>query len=144
MANFWVHLSNTEMVKGEYSQASASTVAGAAFPESSIGIGIIAVTNNGDYNWISGMASSLADLDADEATGTGAVGNNLTPEEAFGIDSKIDDGVGDAGIIQVITQFTGGALTDDTATGASECMTTGEYNLAYEARACSIRIKASF
>ena len=154
IANFWVNLSNANLVKGQFANdLNAGTVvqnAGSGFPDAEVGTGIIAITESGIFNWILGVTGTLSDLDAaEEATGSLA-GNNLTAEEAFGIDSKVDDGQPDNGIISVIIAVNGttGATTADTnGTGttadADNCQSAGEYNLAYAVKSCTLKIRAS-
>lgn len=141
IANFWVHLSNVGLVKGSFSQATASVAAGTAFPSTAIGTGIIAVSNSGAGNrieYVIGVANPLT-----ASLPTGAIGNSLTPEEAFGIDSKLDNENPEAGIIQTTSAYSNaGAFTAVTA-GAAVCNSTGVYNLSLTTRLCTLRIRAS-
>lgn len=149
MANFWVHLSNVNLVKGEYSNDDTTLVTSMidAYPEASVGVGIAALTSGGILHWISGVGATLSTIDGAEGAAGSIAGNGLTPEEAYGIDSKIDDGKPDNGVIQVITTYsavTAGTLDDDdTNDGATHCINSDEYNLALEGRACTLRIRAS-
>ncbi len=146
IANFWVHMSNTNLIKGEYNNNSSTAVVTVvdAFPESSVGSGVIALTESGYLHWLSGVNSVLDDFDATEGVAGSPLGNQLSPEEAYGIDSKIDDGQPDAGVVRAVSAFniTTSVFTDDAA-AADNCNTAGEYNLADDTRLCTIKIRSS-
>jgi prepilin-type N-terminal cleavage/methylation domain-containing protein len=147
IANFWVHLTNTNVIKGEYNNNASTAVATVidAFPEASVGTGIVGITESGYLHWVSGVNSILNDFDALEGVAGSLLGNQLSPEEAYGIDSKIDDGQPDSGVVKAVSEFnvTTSVFTDDPA-GASNCnLTGGEYNLASDTRLCTIKIRSS-
>ncbi|MDX1949139.1 MAG: prepilin-type N-terminal cleavage/methylation domain-containing protein [Rickettsiales bacterium] len=151
IANFWVHLSNTLLVKGNFTQVDdcgTSACVGAAgtnFPDTPIGNGIIALTEFGRLYWILGVGASSVDLDGGAADADSPTAQQLTPEEAYGIDSKIDDGRPETGISQAISAFnaTAGVFTLDTTSGNGCFTVAGAYALATNAKRCTIRVRAS-
>ncbi len=153
IANFWVHLSNTLLVKGNFTQVddcidsgtACLATAGVNFTDAPIGNGIIALTEFGRMFWVLGVGNPSVDLDGGAADADSPTAQQLTPEEAYGIDSKIDDGRPETGISQAISAFnaTAGVFTLDT-TGGNGCFTVaGAYALATNAKRCSIRVRAS-
>jgi prepilin-type N-terminal cleavage/methylation domain-containing protein len=154
IANFWVHLSNTNLIAGEFVQVDDCTDTacnqdkGTAFPEAPIGNGIVALSNNTVLNYVVGTPTEITDLQATEGATGSVVGDTLTPEEAFGIDSKLDDGQPDSGGIVVITDYsnTADGRFEDDAAGANattDCWSAGEYNLLNDTQVCTLRVKAS-
>ena len=150
MLNFWIHLSNTNMIKGEYKQdnsactALCDRAAGVAFPETPFGTGIIALTGSSPVlQYVLGTGNPLDNLNRAEGAGTdGAVGDTMTPEQAYAIDIKLDDGDPDGGGVVVITRFNGGVFTTDSA-DAADCFDTPGYNFTLKTQLCSIRIRSS-
>ncbi len=150
IANFWVHLSNTLLVRGNYTQTDDCSTACAAavgvnFPSSPLGNGLIALSEAGRVFWVIGTGTSVADLDGGAGDGDSPTAQQLTPEEAYGLDSKLDDGAPDSGIVRATAAYNTvvGFFTDDT-TGGNGCFTAaGVYALATEAKRCTIRVRAS-
>ncbi|MDX1949138.1 MAG: prepilin-type N-terminal cleavage/methylation domain-containing protein [Rickettsiales bacterium] len=151
IANFWVHLSNTLLVRGNYIQTddcstACGAVVGTNFPSSPIGNGMIALSEAGRVFWVIGTGTSVADLDGGAADADSPTAQQLTPEEAYGLDSKLDDGAPDSGIVRATASYNvaaDGFFADDT-TGGNGCFTAaGTYALATEAKRCTIRVRAS-
>jgi prepilin-type N-terminal cleavage/methylation domain-containing protein len=153
IANFWVHLANVNLIGAAMSQTvdctdgggNCSQTAGSGYPESPIGNGIVAVTDNQSiYYTLGGGASLSAGLSSSEGTANSLQDETINPEEAFGVDSKMDDGKPDSGIVQVYSTYSSGAFTTDTA-GSGDCFETagGEYNLQTDSTVCAIYIRAS-
>ena len=118
------------------------------FPGTPIGNGIAAVTESQILHYVIGGGADLASgLDCTHNTADTLCDESMSPEEAFGIDSKMDDGKPDSGIVQVFDVWgTDGAFnTTGTAAGADNCFlgAGGEYNLPIDNAVCSIYIKAS-
>lgn len=147
IANFWMHLSNVKLIKEEYDITPPANV-GDYFPRIGVGNGLVALTGDGALYWVLGVADVVMALNAAEGAADGPIGNSLIPEEAYGIDSKIDDGKPDAGDIQAIQQYSAsGVFVDDADTdgGATDCMTAAaEYNLTIDDQACTVRIEAVY
>jgi prepilin-type N-terminal cleavage/methylation domain-containing protein len=149
MINFWIHLYNTGLIREPLKQDnSACTVAcdrtvDVAFPSTSFGTGLVALTGStASLQYVLGTGNPLDNLNRAEGAGTdGAVGDTLTPEQAYAIDTKLDDGIPDTGGVVVITRFNGGVFTTDSA-DAADCFNT-TYNLALTDLLCSIRIRSS-
>jgi prepilin-type N-terminal cleavage/methylation domain-containing protein len=107
VANFWVMLSNVGLVKGSFSQISGcyhpqcNNTADLAFPKTQVG-GATAYTSS-----YSGGLVTLLGADRTLETLIGHVGDegtfgtgNLAPDEAYAIDSKLDDGKPNTGAVQ--------------------------------------------
>ena len=153
IANFWVHLSNTTLIQSSTTQVQGCTVtagtcnnsSGTAYPLAPLGNGVLAITEEKTLHYLMGVASSISD-DGFSSPGEGSdiVADTLSPEEAFGIDSKLDDGKPESGAIQVYADFDGNFISDSSP-GPADCFVTagGEYNLIEEGIVCSIFIKAS-
>jgi prepilin-type N-terminal cleavage/methylation domain-containing protein len=160
IANFWVHLSNTGLVKGSYVQTagcSAATTncvarAGTNFPSVPVGVGVVAVSSSGKLNYVVGVGSGNLD-NADNAFSatvgsTSLVGNNLTPEEAYAVDGKLDDGDGLLGSVSAVSRYGNTAYTFVAASSsASGCFTTtsgaSPYNFTVATKQCTLRVRAS-
>ncbi len=140
--NFWVHLSNASLVKGSFSQATPNDDVGTAYPSTAVGTGALALTDNGGrVFYVIGVASEAADL-ADVA------GLQLTPEEAYSIDSKADNGEPNTGGTQAIDDYTASFVFDTTIAASSTGCVTGTapaqvYNVSNGGKTCTIRVRAS-
>ncbi len=153
IANFWVHLANTLLVKGGYHQTdncdedTCGNVAGVNFPELSVGHGIVAASSGQGLQWVLGVSpnngwtfSGLGGLE-----GASIMGDQFVPEDAFGLDSKMDDGRPNTGIVKAVSIYTSatGTFTDD-AVGATDCTAVlGAYNLTYNNPVCTLKVKSS-
>jgi len=140
--NFFVHLANTNLVKGGFSQATASTAVGVAYPQLPIGNGMIALTEAGatSLNYILGVGASVTVIEAD--TGLDLT---LTPEVAYAIDIKKDDGVPTSGIVQALDDFTDAEFVAPTAgaDAVTGCWFDDLYNYTVTTQECSLRVRAS-
>ena len=153
IANFWVHLSYSKLIKGSIACAATAAVtcatlplAGQHFPESAIGVGVVAVSVGSYLYYLTGLyggftAAGAITAVADNASGASALGLTLIPEEAFALDSKLDDGKPESGIVTTIDQYNG-AVTAPTLTQAA-CGTSGDYVLTTTTPVCSLAIRAS-
>lgn len=153
-AHFWVHLSATNLIPGSYNAQNVGAIATGVgvvnedFPSTKLQKGGIGVFVQGALNQ---YALGLSD--------GGIFGSGFTPAEAFGIDSKIDDGVPRTGIVRPVgaaLQIDAGAAlidsesntTDPTLSGCS--LTTGtapntvtDYHVSNEANECPLIIRMS-
>ena len=149
IANFWTHLGNTQLVKGNYPFASATTqTVGTNFPSLPVGTGIVAASEGGLLYWLTGIPGVPSVFGGAATTSivpNAAASRTMTPSEAYGVDSKLDDGRPWLGSVQAVTAYSGDALftigtTADTACGTA----TSDYNLGTgaDAKACTIRVRA--
>jgi outer membrane murein-binding lipoprotein Lpp len=173
---FWVHLSEAGLAGGNFSYDDTDVAVVTNYPQAkNKANGIIAVTLGSVLHWI--IAANIDSTSADEFTGgggniSGADGSGgMPPSDAFGIDTKIDNGNSITGgvyaIASIIQENTDPSttITDVTISGSkiqrdepvaspsvTECSiivasgTTSEgveYNLAEDANLCVLAVKAS-
>jgi len=150
IADFWEHLSLANLTQGSLVDTLADLGSGSAvdagpqtnFPSSEIGTGVIALTDDaGLYRWVIGVSSYLATIDAAEEGAGSVMGNTLTAEESFGIDSKIDDGDPETGSVIAVDAYNG--TTAVFTAEADDCVNASEYDLTDETEQCTITIRAS-
>ncbi len=168
LANFWVHLSNAGLLEGGYNQTTNCTagatscagIAGQTFPAADVGVGILAVTSQNRLHYIlgTGGASAGATTDLDGTDGNfalpaspgSAVGRSLTAEEAYSLDSKLDDGDALKGHTTAVSQYGSPTFTfTPEVSGASDtCFTTASgannYNFSRinGSAVCSLAVRA--
>ena len=160
IANFFVHLSNAQMTKGSYAEvdgckASDSPLcngrAGQSFPATAVGTGLVAVPSQNRLWYVLGVTSTIIDPDGDTFDTEGAeyslLGDTLTPIQAYGIDSKIDDGNPSTGSVQAVGRYGWlgyHGLGSDLTLGASDCMqVVGTYNATLNDKVCTLGIRSS-
>lgn len=158
--NFWVHLSNAKLIKGALTQpancnGTCNYVAGTGFPSAPLGNGIYVLSISVDpdpsmrLTYILGISGTVASSGMGDVVGGDAnsiLSRTLASDEAYGIDSKVDDGNAYTGISQSIDrkQEGNGAANESKGT-ATNCETaTGVYNLAYTKQACTITMRAAW
>lgn len=171
--NFWVHLSNSQVIKRHFEAQPANcradtgnycnAIPDVTFPATVIGKGFIAVTGSPEKNqklyYVLGMDYNPRDVGADLVlTGTeggkqgrSLTGDTLKPYQAWSIDKKLDDGKPDQGIVRVVGQYYNDSFhnlqyfLDDTTLSSSDCYAQvgGDYNLKIDDYVCTIRIQAS-
>ncbi|MCP5361643.1 MAG: prepilin-type N-terminal cleavage/methylation domain-containing protein [Hyphomicrobiales bacterium] len=133
---FFPHLSDAEMIPGDYDET--ETTAGFGFPESRLKKGGYIPTSIGMILYYFLGLTDTQTIDA--AVAEGAI---LTPEEAFSIDNKLDDGVPNAGTVLAVTAIN----TVDTTTGTASCLNNSVspnvYRLANGTISCQLQIRAS-
>ena len=163
IANFWVHLSNTGLIKGSYAQPAAlacvaagtsctSSPAGKAYPDSVVGSAILALSTGSKLYYALGVGTNISTA-LGAATGaaaaTSARGDNLTPEEAYSIDGKLDNGVPNTGAVMEFEGYSTAGVFDTTiasyttSTCSDDATTPYAYNVSLTTKVCTIRIKAS-
>ncbi len=142
---FWHQLSAANLIGGNYTATGA--VLGTDFPENKLKKGgIVAFSRAGSSLNYYGIS-----VDADGFN----YGEGLTPAEAFGIDSKLDDGAPATGIVRA-TNAAGTIIAPDFANvpegaagAAGACIATGvapapdEYNVSVEVNLCPLEIRIS-
>ena len=146
IANFWVHLANVNLIGTAISQETSTVQSGEAYPESPVGNGIGAVSESQRLFYTLGGGANLTNFAcSNESTDQSLCTESLNPEEAFGVDSKIDDGKPDSGIVQYYEGYTSAAFTMDTGDNCLVDIGGGdfEYNLPLSDAVCSIYITAS-
>ncbi len=153
MVNFWIHLSNLNLIKGMLSHDTAcvmncSPLVGRELPSAAIGVGMVILTDLGHSNrlfYVLGINESIEYISNGEGDAIGPAGDNLTPEQAYSFDIKLDDGKPDTGDITVIKRYIAGYFEIDDSLAADDCFETagGDYNLSVTTKVCTIAVKAS-
>lgn len=143
----WAHLSTTGMIEGLFTGVSGTVtfpVAGSSaanFPSLKTGRGgIVAFGNAPDafnYYWL-GLTTS--------ASSTLATAANLRPDEAYGIDKKLDDGLPTSGNVMGSGNASPAASTGWVTTTAATCFGTSSggasiYLTATTNYTCQVRVK---
>jgi prepilin-type N-terminal cleavage/methylation domain-containing protein len=160
--NFWSHLSYVGLIEGSYPPVSATATAlsltssatGPNFPAAKVnaGIGVFAYGNSGDSTnyyqlGVTAMAASQASI---------TTANFLSPNDAYAIDSKMDDGVPSSGIVvargsalgvDVAATFTGSATIS--TSNVTQCVLGTSYaaSIGYNTAAatssslCQLRVR---
>ena len=163
----FTHLSQSNMIKdgitnADYTPGAAVAITNAVMPQAKIGRGnrIYPIAVNGVNQYV------IANFSGNITNGTGAFAtapaDALTPNEAFQIDSKVDDGVPNTGLVRPVTLTTAAtqaelaaagetAASDDglAAATAGECWNaTAVYHTAAtttrDVNGCQLRIRAQF
>lgn len=119
MSNFWCQLSAVSMIPGSYNGLSGGAITlGANFPLLSTGRGGIIAYSFTDYNnyYLIGLASS---------SGTIATSGDLTPQGAYEIDNKMDDGIPGTGTVQARGAGALEVAASNGALGSANCLVTG-------------------
>jgi prepilin-type N-terminal cleavage/methylation domain-containing protein len=129
---FWRHLSRAQLVAGNYD--GTGTALGTDFPDNKL--------KKGGIVTFGPSGSSLNFYAIAAATGGITYTDGITPVEAFGIDSKLDDGFPDTGIV---TAHDGG---DDIEGGATTggCFTNDtprEFAIPTQNNLCGLRVRIS-
>lgn len=132
----WQHLANAGLIEGQYTgQSNGAVVPGVTAPRgriSNTGYFLVYVTNGGSYG------ESFSNDSNGNQLFFGADGNfafrnpALKPEEAWNIDTKIDDGKPATGVLQTDTTFSSACYTGTYPTAA--------YALNTSSIACSLRL----
>lgn len=127
-------------------QAQSPAELGNSIPRSDVGQSnylIIGSIYGVNYWWLTGVNSIT--------TGTYSITDNLTASAAYEIDTKMDDGLYDAGSVQAYNGATAGELfaTADTvaAAGPNVCIIATGYNFTTDGGSdtgCQLRIKPQF
>jgi prepilin-type N-terminal cleavage/methylation domain-containing protein len=152
MVNFWGHLSDAGFLKGSFSAdtdacgvaaTDCDSDAGSQFPAAPVGNGIIALTDaTGNLNWVIGVpATAITSI-------ASIIGDQLTPEQAWSLDSKLDDGFGITGGVLAISAYSAAAaFTTQAGAASNTCidtdLTPDDYEVTDTDRECTIRIRAS-
>ncbi len=148
---FWVHLSAADLTASEFTVTGTDARLHEDFPATKLGrSGIVAYARNGSSKNYYAIGIAGGATAADGVT----YGDALTPEEAFSIDLKLDDGFPTTGV--VVTRGnpasgtdeigTPGTVPEGTAGGANFCQTDGapkEYNAASPNPICSLEVQIS-
>ncbi len=144
LQDFWLYLSTARMIEEHYRNPSpAQPVIGTNYPDTRMDKGGIIAVSEGSVNyWLFiGAATTTNDMDMGATSG-------MYPEEAFGIDIKLDDGLANVGVTQHIFDFdaTGRTAIGSTAATATSCHATtatptspnAEYQLTVDANVCHL------
>jgi prepilin-type N-terminal cleavage/methylation domain-containing protein len=140
---FWEHLANARLIEGAYTgiisgggsyhitigtNAPRSRISNAGWMMQSAGLGLPWYTTNRDHTFQIGTSSNAS-------SNTWTSGAILTPQEAWNIDTKTDDGKPGTGKVM------GFAMTSCTTTDVAA---TAEYELTTNSIECSPLFKAEF
>ncbi len=162
IANFFIMLTNANLMKNTYIATAGGTVdANSEIPSLPVGTGLIALSADGFTYFMLGIRSGFSNAagvlnqDSADALQTGPIGLTMTQEEAYGIDSKLDDGMPNVGFVRAVDQYAGistailgsPAFPPALATAATGCTTAttaaGFYALGNQNRACTIYVRIS-
>jgi len=143
----WQHLGNAGLVEGKYAGTSFAdrtvneNIPGSNVPPSRIGKAaswgfrsMIDGQTGGSPDWFAMPASNLLTLGNEDLVGEGS-GPVLTPEEAWNIDTKLDDGKPGRGTIMT---FKGGGANNPDCTVDGSANT--DYALSFTGPACAFNI----
>jgi prepilin-type N-terminal cleavage/methylation domain-containing protein len=158
IANFWVHLSNSGFIKEVYSQTagcsgeSCNMTRGSAMPSLPVGNAMIALSNDNRVEYALGVDTpfEIAPTNYFNAAGkqtNSVAGYNLTPEEAYGIDQKLDDGQPEEGVVQIFTRYNGvGSFTVGALSSGLTCIASSgaDYDMNFkDSKICNLRVRSS-
>ncbi len=147
--NIWVNLSTASLVDGSFTTPTTAAIAtGLALspylPVARMGRGnMITAYANAGYNFYQIIGMSVISATAGVPTTSAAI----TPQEAYNMDSKLDDGMPLTGsTVAVVTTALAGALSTAAAAGPTICVVTGgNYDTTVLANAgspsCSLRVR---
>ncbi len=141
-ALFWRDLSNKNLIENSLNVATGAVAGGAAanitpggasdlfnyLPEAKMGKGNYITTfsaSGRNFYQLTGITSIAI------ASGAYTLANALTPQEAFNIDSKMDDGKPRTGTVRALTDATAASLNNNVAT-----FDTGVVGVAHNAGIC--------
>ncbi len=134
LARSWLQLSQADLISGVQANvaAAAATVVGVTIPRANIGGGWHIGYHNGVGNLGDGSprAGHYLRLDNSVEAAPTAATTSLTPNQAFRIDERLDDGVADEGTVI--------AYGGD---GAALCHTGGLYNESLTGVLCGLYIR---
>ena len=144
LQDFWLYLSTAKMIEEHYRDpGAAQPVLGTHYPDTRMEKGGVIAVSEGTINyWLFvGAATTNSDMDMGAASG-------IYPEEAFGIDVKLDDGYANQGVTQHILDFdaTGRTAIGNTAATATSCHSATatptapnvDYQLTVDANVCHL------
>lgn len=154
ITNFWYHLSRAHLIEGNFNGAQTGGQLSETFPRTKMNRGGFTVYNKDGINHF-----HIGVTNSDGANHSFA--NNLRPEEAYGIDVKIDDGFPERGATIAITgdfatweNCVPGSTTPCAATSATSGANTGcmydpdgtgpkerEYDLFSTGLLCQLRVR---
>ncbi len=144
LQDFWLYLSTAKMIEEHYRDpAAAQPTLGTNYPDTRMDKGgVIAVSEGATNYWLFvGAATTTSDMDMGSGSG-------MYPEEAFGMDLKLDDGYANSGVTQHLLDFSaiGRTAIGTTAATATSCHATTatpgspnvEYQLTVDANVCHL------
>ena len=151
---FWLDLNSANLIDGSFTTATDGFVTAAdpdavkaLLPGAKLGRGnMVSVYGFRGLNYY-----QLGGVTAISAAGVPTVTNTLTPQEAFNIDAKIDDGKPGTGVARAAGAGTYNITVDNAGTILPACASSSEYNAiagvgtastdAANTPACNIRIR---
>lgn len=142
MLNIFVMLSNTELIKGTFTQTdgcsggTCNTTIGTGIPVTALNDGMMVLTEMATNRFVYalGVLNNLTILDPD------SMGNTMTTEMAFALDSKLDDGNPMTGAVRPYHRYP----TTTPSQNSGNCINgSQQYNLVLTTQLCSVSVRAS-
>ena len=143
-AHFFVHLSQSNVMPVVTAQTVTSARINEHYPESKLGEGGIIPTSmtDGRILWFLGLDKALDDVsNVRLANKDGPI---LTPEQAFRIDEKLDNGVANTGIVQAYEAYTTDPTLRSYTSGCVDGSDNSQYDMSNFDPACSIGVYSDF
>lgn len=145
---FWNHLYAANMIETAFTDTTANTnFPSAAITNTSTVLPTAKMGRGNQFyiQLISGIhhfrMASFTNIAA--STGVATTANSLSPNEAYQIDTKRDDGLADKGAVQGVDATNNG--TTLAPTGTNTCLgASSQYQMSVTTQACQLRIRASF
>ncbi len=154
VGDVWEHMSLADLMEAQYAVIpDGAYAAGTHGPLSETNAGVFLISNmggvagfrTGNYLILGNGPATTANAAISAATGalldSATANNGLSPEQAYAVDNKIDDGAPGTGVVRAVTDEQGTAFT----AGATACVYTGgaDYNLQVDTLNCAIAAKFS-
>lgn len=140
----FIHLSEAKLIKEYLKHESGGYSVGVSFPLAKLTYGGIAGVSvpGGGFGYFIGPAIKQSSGNPISWAVNSAT-PSLTPEKAWNMDMKLDDGNPQTGIVRTVQAASN--LPQDTSTGADSChgAVNTEYNLASTQMLCRITVKSS-
>ena len=149
ISNFWIHLAKAGLVEGSYTAIANTTLtAGTNNPRARLNnaawnVGTLGTVLNTSTTYFEGTYGNVFYFGSGTAAATpGAV---LKPEEAWNMDTKMDDGLPHTG---TVTSLESQGLTAGTAcssiTAAATTLAASTYSLSNSSSSCSLVLKTGY
>jgi len=139
MPNFWLHLGLAKLIKGKFVGTTVSLDMGnigKGFPKLELGTGGLIAYSRSGVNYWKTVANDFNGNAVDTSPPDETFDPMMTPNDARGMDTKIDDGIANTGKVQVQNDWSGVYIGTD-------CFdtTSGLYLLINDDNTCSLEIE---
>ena len=156
---FWQHLALAGLIEGNYTGTSSTTTAtddipspGTNVPKSKLSngswgasyLGTVAISN---VTWFDGNYGNVFFFGVGTSTSYLSTNTILKPEEAWNIDTKLDDGKPATGAVTSIENQAGASASagcSDTPASNTVSLASSNYSLANSSIACSLVFKSGY